>query len=104
MLRCFAAPDAPARPAHVVAASQFATWRDAAGARVRGWLAGSGFSPKPGAVALIPGAEQPEALLVVADPGEPWDAAALQEALPPGDWRLVDPANALAADRAVLGW
>ena len=38
------------------------------------------------------------------DPAEPWDAAALQAALPGGTWSLDDPAGALPAEQAALGW
>jgi leucyl aminopeptidase len=101
MLPCFAAADAQARPVRVVAAAGFAEWLARAEAPVRDWLAGTGFKAKPGAVSLLPGGG---AVLVVADPAEPWDAAALQAALPPGDWRLDNPRDLLPPDRAALGW
>ena len=46
----------------------------------------------------------PAPLLVTADPAEPWDAAALQAALPAGDWRIDDPAGLLPPAYAALGW
>ena len=52
-------------------------------------------------MALLPGGGT---LLLVSDPAEPWDAALLQAALPPGDWRLDDPDRLLPPDHAALGW
>ena len=79
MLACFAPADAAARSVRVVTAAGFADWLAAAEPAVRDWLAGSGFKAKPGATALIPGGG---AVLTVSAPAEPWDAAALQAALP----------------------
>ena len=104
MLPCFADQGSPSRPVRVLRAADFAAWEAGAAAPVRAWLAGSGFAAKAGAVALLPGAEAPAALLLVGDPAEPWDAAALQAALPPGDWRLDDPDALLPAHLAALGW
>ncbi len=101
MLACFAPPASPARAVRVVAASGYAAWLEAAPAPLRDWLGSTGFKPKAGATALLPDGG---ALLLVASPGEPWDAAALQAALPPGDWRLDDPEGLLAPERAALGW
>ena len=101
MLACFAPPASPARTVRVVAASGYAAWLEAAPAPLRDWLGSTGFKPKAGANALLPDGG---ALLLVASPGEPWDAAALQAALPPGDWRLDDPEGLLAPERAALGW
>ncbi len=101
MQDCFAPPGTAARPVQMVTAAGYAAWRDSAAAPVRDWLAATGFRPKPGAVALLPDGG---ALLVVSSPGEPWDAAALQGALPHGDWRLADTNGLLAADLATLGW
>jgi leucyl aminopeptidase len=102
MLPCFAPAGTEARPVHVVAAGRFAAWPAAAPARE--WLTATGFKAKAGAVALVPGRGGPEAVLTVADPAEPWDAAALEAALPAGDWRLDDPEGLLPPDRAALGW
>ena len=111
MLPCFAAADAaapaPARAVAVVAAARFADWRATAEPRARAWLDAIGFDPKPGAVALLPdaGGGIAGAVLAVAEPGEPWDAAALHAALPAGpSWRLEDPDGLLPPERAALGW
>jgi leucyl aminopeptidase len=101
MLACFAPNDAPARAVRTVVAGGFAQWLEGAPAPVRDWLAATGFKPKAGAVALLPDGG---AVLLVASPGELWDASALQGALAPGDWRLDDPQSLLASDRAALGW
>ena len=55
MLACFTTPDARARSVRLVAASAYAAWLEGADESVRGWLAESGFRPKAGAVALLPG-------------------------------------------------
>jgi leucyl aminopeptidase len=101
MLSCFAAPAAPARPVRVVAAAAYAAWLETAEPSVRAWLADSAFKPKGGAATLLPGQG---ALLLVSAPAEPWDAAALQAALPAGDWHLDDPDRILPPDHAALGW
>ena len=101
MLPCFAPADAQARIVRVVPAAGFTDWLATAEPPVREWLAGTGFKAKPGAVSLLPDAG---AVLVTADPAEPWDAAALQSALPAGDWRIDDPAGLLPPAYAALGW
>ena len=101
MLACFAPADASARSVRVIAAPAYPAWLETAQAPVRAWLAESGFKPKGGAVALLPGGG---AVLLTSDPVEPWDTAALQAALPAGDWRLDDPDRLLPAKHAVLGW
>ena len=95
MLACFAPANASARSVRVIAAPAYAAWLETAAAPVRAWLAESGFKPKGGAVALLPGGG---AVLLTSDPVEPWDAAALQAALPAGDWRLDDPDRLLPAN------
>ncbi|MGE3291011.1 MAG: M17 family metallopeptidase [Geminicoccaceae bacterium] len=101
MLPCFTAPDVSARAVRLVAASGHAAWLETVDDPIRGWLGDTGFKPKAGAVALLPGGG---ALLLLSDPAEPWDAALLQAALPPGDWRLDDPDRLLPAHDAALGW
>ena len=101
MLACFAPSDASARPLRVVAAAGYQDWLGTAEAPVREWLAATAFKPKAGAVTHLPGGG---ALLLVATPAEPWDAAAAQGALPAGDWRLDDPDGLLPSATAALGW
>jgi leucyl aminopeptidase len=106
MLPCFVPAGTAAKPVTVVAANAYADWLAGADARTRAWLQGSGFKAKGGAVALLPDAEGgiARALLVASAPAEPWDAAALQAALPAGAWTLEDPSGALPPRHAALGW
>jgi leucyl aminopeptidase len=106
MLPCFAPAGTSARPVTIVATGGYGTWLEAADPRTRAWLEGSGFKAKGGAVALLPDAEGKvtRALLVTSEPAEPWDAAALQAALPAGAWSIDDHAGALPPAHAALGW
>ncbi|WGF88747.1 leucyl aminopeptidase family protein [Marinivivus vitaminiproducens] len=106
MLPCFVTdPGNDARPVHAVALSAYATWLAAQEPRRRAWLEGGVFEAKPGAVALLPGADgAPDAaLLITGDASDPFDAARLPPALPAGTWRL-EPGGSLAPADAVLGW
>ena len=109
MLPCFAAAGGmPARPVTPLPVSGYAGWLAAADPRTRAWLEATGFKAKGGAVALLPDVEGggvAGALLLLSDPPEPWDAAALQAALPTGTtWRLEDPEGRLLPAHAALGW
>jgi leucyl aminopeptidase len=90
----------------VVTAAGYPAWLARADARGRTWLEASGFKAKPGAVAFLPDSRGgiASALLVVSEPAEPWDAAALQNALPPGAWRLSEADTLLPPAHATLGW
>ena len=72
---------------------------------MRAWLEGTSFEAKAGRSALLPDADGAPggALLLLSDPPEPWDFAALRERLPAGDWRL-EPADGLDLGQAALGW
>ena len=105
MLDCFAPAGSAARPVEVVAAARFPAWLATASAPAGAWLQATGFTAKPGAVALLPGGDGIErALLVCGDAPTPWDVAALQAALPAGTWSLHDSAGQLTAGDATLGW
>jgi leucyl aminopeptidase len=106
MLNCFA-PDSSttARPIRTVRASGYREWLAGQPAHVRAWLDGSGFEAKAGRAALLPGPDGAPvgALLVLSEPAEPWDFAALRDRLPAGDWRL-DAADDNADAAAALGF
>ena len=106
MLPCFAAAGTTGRTVRVVSAAGDAAWLAAADARARAWREATGFKPKGGATALLPGdgGAVGRALLVASDPAEPWDASALQAALPAGTWALDDPEGLLPPEHAALGW
>ncbi len=101
MLPCFAPAGSVARQVQVVTVAGFADWLRSAEARTRHWLDATAFKAKAGAVALLPDGEGELALalLVTGDPATPWDAAALQAALPAGTWAVADPDGHVA-----LGW
>ena len=106
MLNCLV-PDGTSgtRPVWTVAAARFRDWLAGQPAHVRAWLEGSSFEAKAGRSALLPDADGAPggALLLLSDPPEPWDFAALRERLPAGDWRL-EPADGLDLGQAALGW
>ena len=106
MLSCFAESTASAKTVAMAMADGFDDWLAGAAPVARAWLETTGFTPKPGAVAFLPGAEGglDGALLLLGRPAEPWDVAALPAALPAGTWRLDDPKGLIDAGPAVLGW
>lgn len=106
MLPCFAPAGTSARPVTLVSVGGYRDWLDQAEPRSRAWLEATGFKAKGGAVALLPDAEGQAAgaLLVVSEPAEPWDAAALASTLPAGTWELADPGGLMPPALAVLGW
>ena len=107
MLNCFV-PDGSGekRPIRAVAAAQYRDWLAAQPAHVRAWLEGSSFEAKAGRSALLPDSDGSPggALLLLSDPAEPWDFAALRERLPAGDWRLEADGGGLDLGQAALGW
>ncbi|HEX5794898.1 MAG TPA: leucyl aminopeptidase family protein, partial [Geminicoccaceae bacterium] len=106
MLPCFvAAGEAEARPVALVPAAGYGAWLADQPISLRTWLNGIAFEPKPRSTTLLPGPDGAlaGALLVLSEPVELWDFAALRARLPAGDWRLEwtgDPEPELAA----LGW
>ena len=69
MLSCFAEGQAGARPVHVLRKDDYAGWLASAPAPARTWLEATGFTPKPGASTLLPGAggDLAAALLLVGE-------------------------------------
>jgi leucyl aminopeptidase len=107
MLPCFvAAGGTQARPVAVLSAESCAGWLAEQPKALRGWLEATGFEPKPAATALLPAADGSlaGALLILSEPAEPWDFAALRARLPAGDWRLDWAGTAPAIGQAALGW
>jgi leucyl aminopeptidase len=107
MLPCFvAAGEADARPVAVIPAASYAAWQADQPDALRGWLDGIGFEAKPGGTTLLPGPDGAlaGALLILSEPAEPWDFAALRGRLPAGDWRLQWRGPAPEIEQAALGW
>jgi leucyl aminopeptidase len=106
MLPCFVATgEADARPVAVIPVAGYAAWQAEQSDALRGWLDGIGFEAKPGGTTLLPGADGAlAALLILSEPAEPWDFAALRGRLPVGDWRLQWFGSAPEPDQAALGW
>jgi leucyl aminopeptidase len=107
MLNCFVTGGtSETRPVWAVAAAGYRDWLDGRSAPVRAWLDGSAFEPRAGRSALLPGPDgAPDgALLLLSEPAEPWDFAALRDRLPAGDWRLEGGAESSALANAALGW
>jgi leucyl aminopeptidase len=107
MLNCFVpAGSSETRPVWSVPISDFRDWLAGQPAHVRAWLEGSAFESKAARSALLPDAAGAPggALLLLSEPAEPWDFAALRERLPAGDWRLEPGAATIDAGQAALGW
>jgi leucyl aminopeptidase len=107
MLPCFiAAGTAEARSVALIPAADYRAWIAGRPAPLQAWLDATAFEPKTGNVALVPGPDGSVAgaLLVVSEPREPWDFAALRARLPAGDWRLEWGGSALEFEQAALGW
>jgi leucyl aminopeptidase len=107
MLSCFAPRDEPgARPVRVVARPRYEDWLAGQPGRVRAWLDGTGFEAKGGHAIVLPGIDgAPEvALLILSDPPEPWDFAALRGRLPAGTWYLEAERGEFDRAQAALGW
>jgi leucyl aminopeptidase len=90
----------------VIPAAGYAAWRADQPDALCGWLDGIGFEAKPGSVTLLPGPEGAlaGALLILSEPAEPWDFAALRGRLPAGDWRLDWSGSSPEVEQATLGW
>jgi leucyl aminopeptidase len=103
---------APALPLHCVTEAEFAPWRDAQPAPVRGWLDAGAFQPERGRWALLPDARGNATGVVVGlgkqPPGEPvgwfWLAAGLSDRLPPGLYALASEPPQCTALAFTLGW
>ncbi len=106
MLPCFvAAGEADARPVVVLPAAAYPGWLAQQPGPLRAWLEATGFEPEPAASALLPAkGGLAGALLILSEPIEPWDFAALRGRLPAGDWRLDGPGATEEVDKAALGW
>ena len=107
MLPCFVAPgEALARPVAVLPAARYPGWLAAQPGALQGWLEATGFEPKPAATALLPAPDGglAGALLILSEPVEPWDFAALRGRLPAGDWRLDWAGSPPETGKAALGW
>ena len=107
MLNCFVAHgQSETRPIWAVPVARHRAWLTAQPPHVRAWLDGIQFEAKPGRSALLPDAEGAPrgGLLLLSEPSEPWDFAALRDRLPAGDWRLEPGSESLDLGQAALGW
>jgi leucyl aminopeptidase len=107
MLPCFVArAEAESRPVAVLPAAQYATWLAEQPPAARGWLEATGFEPKPANTALLPAPDGglAGALVILSEPVEPWDFAALRARLPTGDWHLDWTSSPPETAQAALGW
>jgi leucyl aminopeptidase len=108
VLDCFVADqDAQAStPIAAVKASDFEAWLATQPEVTKAWLGSTNFRAKPRSVAIIPGADGrlAGAVMILGDAEELWDFAALQQALPSGDWRLADDVADAERGKAALAW
>jgi leucyl aminopeptidase len=107
MLNCFVAHgQTQTRPIWAVPAAQYRAWLAAQPAHVGAWLEGSAFEAKAGRSTLLPDAKGAPggALLLLSEPAEPWDFAAVRDRLPAGDWRLEPAGDGFNLGQAALGW
>lgn len=94
-----------ALPLFVVARADYATWLDSAPPAIAGWLAGTDFSPRVGAVSMLPGDAGPvAAVVVVGSRKSAWDYAGLPRALPMGTYEVEPDLEPDEADALCLGW
>jgi leucyl aminopeptidase len=103
MLPCFTATPTAALPLWALPAGSYQAWLAGQSEAIKAWLDGSGFEVKPGATALLPGADGAPcgALVVLSEPAQPWDMAAGYARLPAGDWQLQPEAD---PGPLALGW
>ena len=107
MLNCFVPHGtSETRPIWTVHAGRYRHWLGEQPAAVRAWLEGSQFAARAGRSALLPGADGTPggALLLLSEPAEPWDFAALRDRLPADDWRLEPHGREIDLGQAALGW
>jgi leucyl aminopeptidase len=107
MLPCFvAAESTETRPVAILTATGYAGWLAEQAEALRSWLEATGFEPKPAATALLPATDGglAGAFLILSEPAEPWDFAALRGRLPAGDWRLEWTGSEPQSGQAALGW
>ncbi len=101
----FAPADAPARPLRLVPEDGAEAALAALPPEARRWLEATGFEPRAGRLGLHPAEDGlPAALYVLPERPNLWDAAALRQTLPPGDWRIVAGAELLDPTDLALGW
>jgi len=101
----FAPAHVPARPLHLVGEAEAGAAVGALAEPARRWLAATGFTARAGRLALWPDDDGlPAALFVLPESPGPWEAAALRQALPPGDWRIVAGADLVDPFHLALGW
>jgi leucyl aminopeptidase len=107
MLSCFIPVGrGDTRPILAVPVSAYPSWLASQPAETRAWLEGSGFEAKAARAILLPrvdGAADSAALVVLSEPAEPWDFAALRARLPGGDWHL-EAGDAFDFGTTALGW
>jgi leucyl aminopeptidase len=106
MLSCFIPVGrGDTRPILAVPVSAYPSWLAGQPAETQAWLEGSGFEAKAARATLLPGTDGAagDALVVLSEPAEPWDFAALRARLPGGDWHL-EAGDAFDFGTAALGW
>jgi len=108
MLTCFfpLGADTETRSIWAVAAGRYQSWLAGQPRAVQAWLDGTGFEAKAGRSALVPGPDGAlaGALLILSEPVEPWDFAALRARLPAGDWQIASGDAGAGVRIAALGW
>jgi len=97
-------PESHVTPILALPLSRYAAWHAEQTAASRAWLGACGFTPGPGAFALLPGPEGQLAAVVLTDALDPWAWAALPQALPVGCYRIEGRLDRQEATRAALGW
>ncbi|MFM8680389.1 MAG: leucyl aminopeptidase family protein, partial [Alphaproteobacteria bacterium] len=99
-----------ARPLSLVASPGLGAWKKKLPAATRAWLDASGFSGKPGELALLPspgGKGAVGAAFVFAGDGSPedfWRLASLPTRLPAAAWKVASDLAPATATRAAIAW
>lgn len=106
----FAAPDAAARPIHVVTAEGLSDWIAGQPAPTAAWVQAQGFSARAGELVLLPGdgGAVVGAVFGLGDGAararQRFTVAQAVSRLPAGAWRLETDLDAAGVSEAALGW
>jgi leucyl aminopeptidase len=87
-------------------ARELPAWKKQQSEKVKRWLQSVSFQARPGERCLVPGNDGAlaQAVVGIANRGEPWSYSALPALLPKGRYRLASELAAPDADQAALGW
>ncbi len=110
-LQCFVSKPNSAKgkgltPLTLLTPSTYAAWRKKQPASTQRWLDVQGFSATAGNVSVLPSAKGAisEVIVMVSEPAELWDLAALPRLLPEGDYKMPESTPLATQNLWALGW